>query len=351
MDMSTYVKAIASSFDRNAGMASPAMLLLRRAPTHLVEHLPAGVFARGSGGRGRGTMTPWFGIFDPDETTSPQDGLYVVYLFSADLQTISLSLNQGVTLLGRDLGNRVARDELVRRAIAIRERLGKEAAGLNPVMNLGSRGWRQTAYQAGNVVCTSYDIANLPSEQQMRDDLARYLTLYQRAVEVRPDWALAGEATKHEPGTAPEAGFKPRDAGDYIANIGAHTQHKSKRHEQILNQYVAWTKAQGFAPSNAEFPKDLILRRPEEEYLIEVKVVYNGKASIAVRAAIGQLLEYSHFLDVGKDPKPLTVALFSEPVGDAFIEYLEVLEIPSVWLEGGVWRGSPTAAAAGLGTA
>ena len=88
MDLSTYVSTIASSFDRNAGMDSPAMLLLRGAPKHLAEHLPAGVFVRGSGGVGRGTMTPWFGIFDPDETTSPQDGLYVVYLFAADLQTI-----------------------------------------------------------------------------------------------------------------------------------------------------------------------------------------------------------------------------------------------------------------------
>ena len=40
---------------------------------------------------------PWVAVFDPVVTTSAMRGHYVVYLFSADMQRLYLSLNQGIT--------------------------------------------------------------------------------------------------------------------------------------------------------------------------------------------------------------------------------------------------------------
>ena len=36
---------------------------------------------------------PWITIMDPEVTTTTQTGHYVVYLFSVDMKTVSLSLN------------------------------------------------------------------------------------------------------------------------------------------------------------------------------------------------------------------------------------------------------------------
>jgi hypothetical protein len=42
------------------------------------------------------------------------------------------------------------------------------------------------------------------------------------------------------------------------------------------------------------------------------------------------------------------LALFSESVGTAFVDFLEEYKIASVWSSDGGWIGSPTAIAAGL---
>ena len=78
-------------------------------------------------------------------------------------------------------------------------------------------------------------------------------------------------------------------------------------------------------------------------------MVYNGNAAEAVRAAIGQLFDYRHFFYVvPKLPLPSLLALFSEPVGIAYVEFMESLSISSVWRSGGSWAGSPRAIAARL---
>lgn len=49
-----------------------------------------------------------------------------------------------------------------------------------------------------------------------------------------------------------------------------------------------------------------------------------------------------------KDPDGL-LALFSEPIGDAYVHFLEELGVWSAWaVAGGRWEGSPRAVAAGL---
>ncbi len=78
-------------------------------------------------------------------------------------------------------------------------------------------------------------------------------------------------------------------------------------------------------------------------------MLYNGNASEAVRAAVGQLFDYRHFFYVVPGlPLPSLLALFSESVGGAYVEFLESLSIASVWRSVGSWAGSSSAVAAGL---
>ena len=84
------------------------------------------------------------------------------------------------------------------------------------------------------------------------------------------------------------------DAGGdgIITETPGRTQTKSRRHEKVLNEYAQWIRTRGFAPSNQEHPIDLILRKDQSKWLVEVKVVYHGNATRAVREAIAQLLDY-----------------------------------------------------------
>src|SRR6266542_337215 len=116
MDISAFIRAVADGYDRHAGLATPTQDLLRRASAHLQSHVPGGLQIAGSGGKGTATLTPWVGFFDPDETTSPEEGLYVVYLWAADLASVTLTLLQGITRLDRALGHRQARELLAAEA-------------------------------------------------------------------------------------------------------------------------------------------------------------------------------------------------------------------------------------------
>jgi hypothetical protein len=90
-----------------------------------------------------------------------------------------------------------------------------------------------------------------------------------------------------------------------------------------------------------------VLRGPKGEYLVEAKTVSNN-AELAVRDAIGQLFAYRHFFYRRRQvDDPVLVAVFSEPVGEGFVELLETVGVAAVWLEDGAWRASPSGAGFG----
>ena len=67
-------------------------------PNKLKEVFPTEVYRiKGSIGTGRVSKCPWVAIMNKKETESTQSGVYLVFLFSKDLKTVYLSLEQGVT--------------------------------------------------------------------------------------------------------------------------------------------------------------------------------------------------------------------------------------------------------------
>lgn len=72
-------------------------------PQKLKELFPEDTYKiKGSIGSGRIAKCPWLAIMNKNETTSTQSGVYLVFLFSRDLQKIYLSLAQGVTDVKED---------------------------------------------------------------------------------------------------------------------------------------------------------------------------------------------------------------------------------------------------------
>jgi hypothetical protein len=75
-------------------------------------------------------------------------------------------------------------------------------------------------------------------------------------------------------------------------------------------------------------------------WLIEGKRV-GANPKEAVRAAIGQLMSYRHFIyrEQGQ-PHPRLVALFRRAIGDAFTVLLGSLGIETIWQIPGAWVGA-----------
>ena len=72
-------------------------------PAILRELFPLNTYKiKGSIGQGRITQCPWIAIMNTKETNSTQEGVYLVFLFSKDLQNIYITLAQGVTKSSQD---------------------------------------------------------------------------------------------------------------------------------------------------------------------------------------------------------------------------------------------------------
>lgn len=358
MELGEFIRAVAANYDRTEGVGSPTISMLKQADQLLEEHTPGGFIVRGSIGAANAPIVPWLAFLDPDETDSPTFGIYVVYLFRADLETVSLSLNQGCTQLRAKLKDAGTREQLASEARRLRGALPEDKiADLETEISLGSRAANPRFYEVGNIVARTYRVDRLPGEEELKTDLQRFIKLYGDAVTLKrsllqeaPGTFVLPSALRRTAGSdAPLRGFKPKDSGEYLQHLQGRQLAKSRRHEALVNSYAAWAERVGFEV-HSPHPQDLVLVRGTESWVIEAKVVRNENATEAVRGAAGQLLDYRHFLyrEAGaKEPDGL-VALFTEEIGEGYVEFLRSVPIMSVWRVGGRFEGSDDAVHAGL---
>lgn len=356
-NLRAYLASIATSYDSQSHH-SAGHVLLSRAREMLEPLIPGGLQVIASGREGTATSSPWIGILDPDEAATPEDGIYVVVMFKRDHEEVVLSLNQGVTASGKEMGTKASLPLLRAQAESLRQALASNLQGLDAEVDFG-RDPQQTAHAAANIASITYSVADMPSEEQLREDLQRMLRLYQNAV-----WAKKNPMGNERPETGASVGgagqltqgdsvpkeFKPKDRQDYVVQIqGRQEWRRGDRHELLLAQYAEFAEKLGHQASNTRVhPRDLTLQVAGNEWLVEAKVVYNGNASQAARAAIGQLFEYSHFLYIPPVPSPRLMALFTEPLGRGFVSLFDALGIGVVWKGDNGWEGSDLAREAGL---
>ena len=135
----------------------------------------------GSVGKGGWTLTPWVMLLDPGITTSVQEGYYVALILSADRRRLYLSLNQGCTVLRKEMGMRLTKATLRHRAHVMWSRVSRHASRLQPIdMNLGvpPSVWRGKLYEQGLIAGRAYDAQSLPSDEDIQADLAEAVRLY-----------------------------------------------------------------------------------------------------------------------------------------------------------------------------
>ncbi len=132
----------------------------------------------GSPGAGNWATVPWIAVFDPAVTESATRGYYLVYLFSADMARLYLSLNQGTTEAHAEFGAGHEL-ELQRRAALMRDRIPEHRGRFSPnPIDLASNAFLPRGYEAGHAFGAAYALNALPAQAQLNTDLNDMVRLY-----------------------------------------------------------------------------------------------------------------------------------------------------------------------------
>ena len=118
-------------------------------------------------GIGRWSAVPWIRVFYPDISPSAQDGVYIVYLFSASGKSVFITLNQGTTNSSTEKRRKtkmVIQKEINSRQFKKND--GAFYAGDNK------------NYGDAAIFYKEYNYENLPSEEEMTNDLHSMLEIY-----------------------------------------------------------------------------------------------------------------------------------------------------------------------------
>lgn len=133
---------------------------------------------KGSVGVGRATKTPWIAIMDKDITHSTREGVYLVFLLSADYKHVYLTLNQGTTVPGQ-FGPRLGIRDITKNTQLIRGILNKRNEFLKQD---GDANIADERYKAGTIY---YTLWNIEDEEECLRLLNLYLEIYQEYKEAK----------------------------------------------------------------------------------------------------------------------------------------------------------------------
>lgn len=164
-----------------------------------------------SAGQGAWSRVPMVALMDERETSSTQDGVYVVFLFREDMSGVYLSWNQGVTSIKKEHGARRSREILRERAASLSRFHGPELRGfqVGDGMDLRSKGTLGRSYEAGAINYKLYKAEEVPRASEIAADLEFVLSAYDQYLEL--ETASTPEASSAEV-TRPQAPFDLQDA-------------------------------------------------------------------------------------------------------------------------------------------
>jgi 5-methylcytosine-specific restriction protein A len=160
------------------------------------------IFKSSPGQMNQWAAVPWVAVLDPLATDSIQDGHYITYLFSADMERVYLNLNQGITKVLAEFKSD-AKNELHRRADILRKRVPEYKNFFDcTVLDLSSdlvNSFRPKNYEYGIAFGKVYKKGNLPEEQVLVNDINNMIDLYSTSISRGgTDMELAGEDFKPE---------------------------------------------------------------------------------------------------------------------------------------------------------
>jgi 5-methylcytosine-specific restriction protein B len=184
--------------------------LLKRSPVVLAHPRIHVVW---SVGRGGWAHVPWVSLMDNRETSTAQNGVYVVFLFRVDMSGVYLALNQGLAVPKKKLQLRPAREALRRRAEAVRPRiedLAAEGFALDSGVDLRRKGPSRLNFASSIIAHRLYERGAIPPDQEILGALSALLGAYETYLQA--PLKLDGVAPLPLPSPAPLPPFEPLSA-------------------------------------------------------------------------------------------------------------------------------------------
>jgi hypothetical protein len=351
-------------YNKKQGQQQPAQKALRAIKGQLLEYIPTGYRVRVSGSAVNIPEIPWISILNPELTTTTKAGLYIVYLYSADLKTLYLSMNQGYTRhkeAAEALG--IKGKNVITRALKTLKSetkdLTRELKINGPIdsrtinsIDLKSTGELPQGYESGHITGFKYSLNNMPSENQLNLDLDFMFTIYDAVREIndslrnntKAERITLSRDVKEKSNSVTiksedQGFFEPRTRDEYVASFTKSSYSVSPLHEALINDFAQFVKTKNWEPKNKKIQnRDLILQdKSGYEILIEAKSV--GKSQeLVVRQAIGQLFAYRYVYYQGKDI-PL-IALFNREINEIWQGLLASLNIYCIYSKNNKWHGT-----------
>lgn len=351
-------------YNKKQGQQQPAQKALRAIKGQLLEYIPTGYRVRVSGSAVKIPEIPWISILNPELTTTTKAGLYIVYLYSADLKTLYLSMNQGYTRhkeVAEALGFK-GKNVITRALKTLKSEtkdLTRELKINGPIdsrtinsIDLKSTGELPQGYESGHITGFKYSLNNMPSENQLNLDLDFMFTIYDAVREIndalrnntKAERITMSRDVKEKSNSVTiksedQGFFEPRTRDEYVASFTKSSYSVSPLHEALINDFAQFVKTKNWEPKNKKIQnRDLILQdKSGYEILIEAKSV--GKSQeLVVRQAIGQLFAYRYVYYQGKDI-PL-IALFNREINEIWQGLLASLNIYCIYSKNNKWHGT-----------
>jgi len=217
---------------------------------------------KGSVGIGNWTKVPWIAIMDKSITSTPQKGIYVVYLFSKDMEKLYLTLNQGSESLVREERKPGARNILISRVRQIRQQINANGFFADDNIKLGN-----DLYEAGCIFYKEYRKDNLPNDDTLREDLRKMIEIYAQVAERYKQ--LFQQDTTTEQIEQTQTNFISEQSKKYELNIDTEVK-------RIWN----YIKSKGFK-YNLDTIKNFYISLKTKPFVILAGVSGTGKSKLA----------------------------------------------------------------------
>ncbi len=138
----------------------------------------------GGPGQGNWVSIPWVGIFNRSITTSATKGVYIVYLFSGDCESVYLTFNQGCTELKNKLGKSKAIEFMHNVTDNLVKAINSRSFSIGDHIDLKDNHELPYLYERGTIFYREYKKGNLPSNEILVSDLKKMVEIYDEYVHI-----------------------------------------------------------------------------------------------------------------------------------------------------------------------
>lgn len=178
-DLHSLIKNIMNNFpeDLNDGTSSKKLVSHGLQSIDEIQDLAINGFVfYGSYGEGNLAHVPWMGLFDTNNfSKQAKSGIYIVYLFSYDMQRVYLSLNQGWSNFKKQFKAKLGKKKIHDKSVELRRviNLDERDYVLDDMDLSDNKSPLPSGYIAANIVSIRYDLSNIPNNTSLVNDLRK----------------------------------------------------------------------------------------------------------------------------------------------------------------------------------